>query len=331
MPFDFDLSGDEFSEFQDALDHAFLDYEDLGILTRRTFGTPIAKISAPDRNPVVIGKILSWAEAEGQLDALLKGALERRPGNPYLKRLGQRYIVTAPAPSSGLQSIVMQNVPFVGNPTAYLEEFGSRMQQAADCVGRFEIPLQTAAGTGFLVAADIALTNWHVAKLISERGKTSSQCGLRLHYRKDRAGITSDGNFVALAETDWLLDSAPEEKLDYALVRLSQRVGEGKNWLKPQAHAFQRDEPLFILQHPNGEPLIVQAGSVAGVDSLLHRITYTTNTAGGSSGSPCFTSVWELVALHNWGQSVNNAGYTMEAIQKNVRATKPQLADELGW
>ena len=59
-----------------------------------------------------------------------------------------------------------------------------------------------------------------------------------------------------------------------------------RGWLTPVAHAFARDEVQLILQHPGAEELKLAAGVVTAYDALHHRVTYTTNTLPGSSGSP---------------------------------------------
>ena len=60
---------------------------------------------------------------------------------------------------------------------------------------------------------------------------------------------------------------------------------------------------INILQHPNG-----QYKQVALRNNLLtfrgdHSLLYETDTEVGSSGSPIFNDLWELVALDNWGQA----------------------------
>ncbi|HMA34789.1 MAG TPA: trypsin-like peptidase domain-containing protein, partial [Chloroflexia bacterium] len=74
-----------------------------------------------------------------------------------------------------------------------------------------------------------------------------------------------------------------------------------RGWLTPEEHEFVAGEPLFILQHPAGDPLRVAFDRVVRVPQGAQstRITYRTNTKRGSSGSPCFTINWGLVALHH--------------------------------
>ncbi len=90
--------------------------------------------------------------------------------------------------------------------------------------------------------------------------------------------------------------------LDYALLRLDGRAGEQpivgstddehaarRGWLSLSAAGSQELEkgaPLLIFQHPDGMFLRLDIRSVDTVSST--RVTYTTNTMPGSSGSPGF-------------------------------------------
>lgn len=118
-------------------------------------------------------------------------------------------------------------------------------------------------------------------------------------------------------------DPDPSE-LDYALVRLAGRpgsapLGEGaepgaplRAWISPvEGHVFVPDSPLFIVQHPKGEPikLALDTQAVLGVNGNGTRVRYRTNTEKGSSGSPCFNQSWELVALHHMGDPDFSIGH----------------------
>lgn len=95
---------------------------------------------------------------------------------------------------------------------------------------------------------------------------------------------------------------SPENGLDYILLRVNGAPGQDfvgniqRGWLQPLKHSFLEGEPLFIIQHPNGGPLAFAFDRVKGCEEA--RVTYWTNTEHGSSGSPCFTFAWDLVALH---------------------------------
>lgn len=181
-----------------------------------------------------------------------------------------------------------------------------------------------ALGTGFLVGPDLVLTNWHVV----ERSVNSGLGGLSclFDYMSNAQGARPDGTRVAL-HSDALVDSSPyskaeltdrpddplpaDDELDYALLRLERPIGaepaDGgpRGWLTLSADAGVPGpgDPLMILQHPDGAPLklALDTQAILAVNGNGTRIRYATNTDPGSSGSPCFTLDWDLVALHHFG------------------------------
>lgn len=332
MPIDIDLKGQQFEEFQGALEHAFPSYDQLEMMSMHKLGAYLPSISSRvNVLPKVTYDLIGWAKSEGKLSTLLAGALETNKGNHYLRRFALKVSLTSDVPPDGrLQNRVLEGVPFLRAREAGPIAWRQMMHDAELCVCRVEIPADESWGTGFLVGPDVVMTNWHVAKLVDEKGVAPGQVAMRFDYKEDASGQTQDGQACALAP-EWLLDNSPEKELDYALVRLAEKVGETRGKLTPQPFDFQPNLPLFILQHPDGGPLNVQVGSIVSVNTLHKRVNYTTNTAGGSSGSPCFTMTWGLVALHHYGQNTSNMGIPLKDIKAHVRQTKPALADELGW
>jgi hypothetical protein len=74
--------------------------------------------------------------------------------------------------------------------------------------------------------------------------------------------------------------------------------------------------------------------SVLSVNAARTRVRYATNTDPGSSGSPCFSLTWGLVALHHLGESGTktvsafNQGVPIAAIRD--RLTRRNKTDVLG-
>jgi endonuclease G, mitochondrial len=62
---------------------------------------------------------------------------------------------------------------------------------------------------------------------------------------------------------------------------------------------------LNVLQHPKGNVMqaSLSASGVVQSNPAQGRVWYVNRTEGGSSGSPCFNSDWELVALHHASMS----------------------------
>jgi len=189
----------------------------------------------------------------------------------------------------------------------------------------------------------VVITNYHVVEAViaGEQGHTTSQglralpgdVVLRFDYKRLADGTTLNPGTVYRLATDWLIDKSPmspidsqpepksgvpqPDELDYALLRVDGTPGAApvgnkaepdaplRGWIDAptQPYDFQPGTALFIVQHPQGDPLqlAIDTDAVIGLNENHTRVTYGTNTLRGSSGSPCFDSNWDLVALHHSG------------------------------
>ena len=161
-----------------------------------------------------------------------------------------------------------------------------------------------------------------------------SKVTVRFDYKALDDGTTiHPGLEVALA-ADWLVDASPHSRfdlqglpkegvpdpgeLDHALIRLATPVGElplllgeaepgakDRGWivLPSKPWPFPDHTSLFIIQHPRGAPmkLALDLDAKMEVNANGTRVLYQTTTEEGSSGSPCFNQLWEVVALHHAG------------------------------
>lgn len=85
--------------------------------------------------------------------------------------------------------------------------------------------------------------------------------------------------------------------------------------------------PILILQHLLGDPLKLALDTEAVIEWKFGglRLRYATNTDWGSSGSPCFTLDWDLVALHhfgdpNWREPRFNQGVPVDRIRASIES-----------
>lgn len=179
-------------------------------------------------------------------------------------------------------------------------------------------------GTGFLVGASSVLTNWHVVQKAAENGLVGG-LGCRFDYRVRADGSIDKGVRVNLG-AGGIVDSSPygpgeaanrpddpapkPDELDYALLDLAEPVGTARGIiaLAPDAPAVEPDDPLTIVQHPNGDVMkfALDTQSIIGMAPSGLRLRYRTNTEPGSSGSPCFTFDWRLLALHHMGDPASD-------------------------
>ena len=95
-------------------------------------------------------------------------------------------------------------------------------------------------GTGFLVAEDVIITNFHVAGPFWDDKTKAGRVVLRFGYETDSSGVeVSGGVEYKLASTwrgpgaptpgadrPWQVLSSPEDKRDFALLRLEKAAGE---------------------------------------------------------------------------------------------------------
>jgi S1-C subfamily serine protease len=196
-----------------------------------------------------------------------------------------------------------------------------------------EIPSdhQPILGTGFLVAADLCLTNYHVVKGLIEGTADPIRTRLRFDFRRAADGkVVNDGTCFSLAQT-WLVaarppsvvDSLPDDRsklpeadeLDFALLRIRDAPGAApigraeqlsdapiRGWVnRVGSDGYDSGSPLFLLQHPDGAPLKLAFGPAIGLNANATRLRHRVNSEPGSSGSPCFNARLELVGLHHAG------------------------------
>jgi hypothetical protein len=91
-----------------------------------------------------------------------------------------------------------------------------------------------------------------------------------------------------------------------------------RGWIKlpdPDQVSVHRDDPIAILQHPGGGPQGMDKGVYFDTDGSQTRIWYTTEAAGGSSGSPCFDREAGILGFHNAGRPTSYNGETKDCNQ----------------
>ena len=202
----------------------------------------------------------------------------------------------------------------------------NRAVRAADSVCQIEIA-GNPMGTGFLVGPDVVLTNYHVVEKALQGREFARQVRCRFDFAETEAGGVAPGfitdvtspilDFSAYGQGEALgkpSDPLPElDQLDYALLKLADAVGNKpapgawnkRGWitLKPDVWPIDKDASLNIIQHPLTGPKVTirsDKGS-ASLNAPKNRLRYATVAHHGSSGSPCLTADWELVALHHYG------------------------------
>jgi Trypsin-like peptidase domain/Effector-associated domain 1 len=320
------LDGSQKAALRSALLAAFPSWGELQIVVDDRLSEQLQNISSPMKPmPQVVQDLIGWAIARGRLTELVIGATAENPKNPALKTFAEhfRFVDTS---AGELERIVLPLVEFE-NVGQWLEKL-ARLRRA---VARFE-PQPSAQskggfGTGFLVAPDLLMTNWHVVRDNLSNVKDPRKVVVRFDYEIDAAGTESPGRQCELADA-WDCGHSPlHGGLDYALVRLAEPAAEDndtsgkRGFIKLDGSTQPAEkEPLMILQHPDAMPLKLSIGTVDRLDVDGKRVNYTANTMGGSSGSPCFNSALVPVALHHWGDVNHNRGVRLDAIYRDLES-----------
>jgi formylglycine-generating enzyme required for sulfatase activity len=330
------LSGLQFEKLNKALVDAFPTEFSLEQMLLYRLDKSLAAIAMGNNLIKIVFILIKTAEAEGWTLDLICAARESNPGNPALLAISQEFgLVSTTKSGSDIEREIRPT-----NGLLDVAGWRTRLGRIEAQVCRIEINSGASCtyGTGFLVAPDVVMTNCHVVEAVLEgsQGRANSrgivaQPGdvvLRFDYKKSADGVTiKSGRVFGLAADKWLIDKSPNcradklprpDELDYALLRIdgdpgNQPIGSEnaepgatlRGWIEipRETFDFQPSTPLYILQHPQGEPLklAIDTEAIIGVNKNRTRVRYKTNTERGSSGSPCFNQNWQLVALHHSG------------------------------
>ena len=168
--------------------------------------------------------------------------------------------------------------------------------RTGDRLGRAVVKLlrsDGAAGTGFLVAPGILLTNHHVVPDAAAAALTIALANFEaappgtMPGRPASVPLDPDALFVTNAELDFTFCGV--RGLDFL----------GSIALDRNSRNIAASETVNIIQHPRGRPkeVALRDNRVVKADGVV--IHYECSTEPGSSGSPVFNNRWEPVALHH--------------------------------
>ena len=324
------------------------------VVSDAEIGTSFANfLAAPGTTyETALFNLLDSIEAQSKLVPFLQAARIRNSGNESLQRvlanlsdLELRFAALRPDKSLGeAERNVLKGLTF--EDVAVWIATLSKMRRAV-CRVEPQPEKESIAGfgTGYLVAPDVVMTNFHVAEKFWDDKAKAGRVVLRFDYEKGVSGVSvPDGAAFKLAMAwrgpavpseaqearPWQVLYSPESELDFALLRLDRPAGDdtvdgvARGFLKLTARSFNPTDPILILQHPNAAPLKLSFGAVEKLDPPK-RVLYRVNTEGGSSGSPCLTQDLKLTAIHHFGKTVNNRGVTHEAILKYLDGKSEEL------
>lgn len=194
-------------------------------------------------------------------------------------------------------------------PSSFLEIGVARAQ--AVCRISTQVPLGTAFGSGFLVGnRNYIMTNNHVLPDL----ESAQSATVEFDYDQDTIEY-----LVSLQPEMFFVTS---QELDVTIVRCDPSAlpdSVQAVQIPESQHLVTRKERVNIVQHPQGRRKEIALHDNTVTYVYDKAIRYTTDTEGGSSGSPVFNNEWQLCALHHAGwknedDSATNEGIRISAI-----------------
>lgn len=158
-------------------------------------------------------------------------------------------------------------------------------------------------GTGWLLAPRLLITNFHVVKARLPGEFPAEEIDFRLQGAATQVLFDFYENSPGVVATRSAGCEASNQDLDYALLRLSPDTPDRpplilrRNPVIKPADRLLR-ERVNVLQHPNGDSMRLAFRNNFVVTGTDGRLSYLTDTAGGSSGSPVLDDAWRVAALH---------------------------------
>jgi len=325
-----------------ALDESF-DRQKLTIFLARSEGIEkdIENITQPATLDFQIHQIIQEAKMDGWVDALVMQAVISRPSQSKFAELASQ-LGLSPAGNNLSTYLPIANEERDNNSDTFesiirggrtdfdVAQFLSKLSTLQSQICRIATTNPDGNGTGFLVAPDLVLTNYHVMKPVIENHVSSSDVRFLFDYRRtaDNSRVLP-GKPYSLLETNWNIDqseyseadkapfngSPGDHELDYCLVRLNEAAGRDKagasldfgaderGFVKIQSdqNSGNRNSDVIILQHPEGDPLKMALGRHLGFNDVQNRMKYDADTQKGSSGSPVLNRDLEVIGLHHRG------------------------------
>jgi hypothetical protein len=259
--------------------------------------------------------------------------------NPSLT-FGLNRILRGEYPGEGeaLQAFVNEYEPFL-NSAGILETLPKVLRTVcAVALGPYKGVPGGIVGSGFLIAPDLVMTNYHVVKSFLTIDKDTKEIkaagpGNQIFFFFDylwmpAPQVPPNLNHTSLAVTakddGWLVyarkllpyDGMPEaaetvvNEYDYAVIRLARPVGDlparkgggvKRGWLDlPGAiDVTVLNQRILVFQHPGTAPQQYDIGDYLHMDRSKTRVWYSVSAARGSSGGAAVDTNGQLFALHN--------------------------------
>ncbi len=278
--------------------------------------------------------IVDALHREQRIGAAVTYLRQNRSYNKLLLTLNHILNGNAFGSQGNLQAFVNEYEPFLNS--ADLQRIYPLITHRICAVGLGD-PFRI-VGSGFLIAPDLVMTNFHVlADVLQFEGTTNSVqrngTGKDIYFFFDYLsgppptrqpdGVSSNHISVKAAE-QWLVHARtllPHDgtsacpgvvntEYDYAVIRLAERIGERpvrssggqiRGWmsLPDDIDVVTAAQRILVFQHPGAAPQQFDIGDFVRLDPSGTRVWYSVSAARGSSGGAAVDKQGNLFALHN--------------------------------
>lgn len=230
-----------------------------------------------------------------------------------------------------LQGLINEYEPFVSSQK-FAEYFPKVMRTV--CAVALGNPSNEIVGSGFLIAPDLVMTNFHVLETFLDIDEATNKVkangpGNQIFFFFDYLSAPAPdmpptASPLVTAADDWLVYARASlqgdgtatckpikhNEYDYAIVRLARRVGAlsvrkggggRRGWLELPKEKIETlgERRILVFQHPEAAPQQWDIGDFVQLDQTETRVRYSVSTAHGSSGGAALDSTGQLFALHN--------------------------------
>ncbi|MCT7953141.1 serine protease [Ancylothrix sp. C2] len=259
----------------------------------------------------------------------------------FILELFQKYPLDVPVSPSrlidrwrGTSSVTDVQEQIIGEDTLRHIYILNLALEAAKAVVHLRVPTERgrqAAGTGFMIAPDLLITNNHVIASQEQAEKTE----YTFNYQLDSNGKECSTQTVQALPGGTFYTNA---ELDFTVVPLKDLPDFGSP-LVLKSKQMRRDDRVAIIQHPGGhlKKISMQNNFIAYADANV--VQYTTSTLPGSSGSPVFDDDFQVIAIHHSGgmllepstqrRYLRNAGTSMIAVLNDLKNNVPEIYTRL--
>ena len=295
----------------------------------------------------VADDIIRWFSARDQIVKLIQSSFAERPNVALIQKLAQQWGQIPVLPGSeNLERILRQENRFL-DPEIWFGRFRDVINQVCQIEvklrsGESVFGSGVLIGPNIILTNYHVIEGVANPTSFQQDGHDAapSDVIIRFDHKKGRPSYIQPGVEFCL-ESDWLVDSSPyypsdspstqmdwqnftASGLDYALLRVKDEPG-AQNLTQDSAGSVQTQRGwinldhctkkcvagmgMIVAQYPQGGAMkiAIETNAVIGLNSSKNRVKHKVNTDKGSSGAPCFTLDWDLVALHQAGIASMNS------------------------